>query len=181
MQTLIAVGSTNRVKVAAVKNALIDEEVAIIPCSATSKVRDQPLTAEETLQGAINRAKDCLEKTEATLAIGLEGGIEFMHEKVYLCHWGALVDREHKTFITNSALFLLPEIDEGDLRAGKNLDEILLKMSGIENLGSKEGAIGYFTANRLTREDVLAQMVKVLFGQYCYYNKLTFKNYVTII
>lgn len=166
---LIAVGSTNRVKVAAVKNALIEEEVAIIPCSASSKVRDQPLSAEETLQGAVNRARECLEKIEADLAIGLEGGIEFIQEKVYLCHWGALVDREQSTYITNSPLFLLPAIYQGDLQAGKNLDEVMLHFTGIENLGSKQGAIGYFTENRLTREEVLAHMVKVLYGQYCYY------------
>lgn len=40
----IAVGSTNPVKIQAVKNALNDEDICVTPCSASSKVRPQPLS-----------------------------------------------------------------------------------------------------------------------------------------
>ena len=167
--TEVAIGSTNSVKIQAVKNALNSESIRVVPCSALSKVRPQPLSDEETLQGAINRARDCLEKTESTLAIGLEAGIVFLNEQIYLCHWGAIVDRHQNTYFTNGPLILLPKEYAKDLIEGQNLEDIMHHSTGIENLGAKEGAIGVFTQKRLNREQVLTQMVKVLLGQYCYY------------
>ncbi|MBA2369795.1 MAG: DUF84 family protein [Candidatus Protochlamydia sp.] len=165
----IAIGSTNPVKIQAVKNALNDEDICVTPCSASSKVRPQPLSDEETLHGAINRAKDCLEKTEAAFAIGLEAGVVFLQNEVYLCHWGAIVDRNQNTYFTNGPLILLPAEYGNSLLAGENLEVIMHHSTGIKSLGAKEGAIGIFTQNRLNREQVLTQIVKALIGQYHYY------------
>ncbi len=165
----IAVGSTNPVKIQAVKNALHNENIRVISCSALSKVCPQPLSDEETLQGAINRAKDCLEKTESTFAIGLEAGVVFLQDQVYLCHWGAIVDRNQSTYFTNGPLILLPTGYCKPLLTGENLEDIMHYSTGIKSLGAKEGAIGVFTQNRLNREQVLTQIVKALIGQYRYY------------
>ena len=165
----IAIGSTNPVKVQAVKNALNDETIHIVPYAALSKVRPQPLSDEETLQGAINRAKDCLEKTDAPLAIGLEAGIVFLQNQVYLCHWGAIVDRNQNIYFTNGPLILLPTDYRQALLNGQNLEDLMHHSTGIKSLGAKEGAIGIFTQNRLNREQVLTQIVKALVGQYSYY------------
>jgi inosine/xanthosine triphosphatase len=164
----IAIGSTNPVKIQAVKNVL-DASSEIIPCSVQSHVRPQPLSDEETLQGAINRAKNCLEQTESNLAIGLEAGVVLLQNQVYLCHWGAIVDRKQNVYFTNGPLILLPLEYRKALWEGKNLEDIMHQSTGIQCLGAKEGAIGIFTENRLNREQVLTQMVKALIGQYQYY------------
>ncbi len=166
----IAIGSTNPIKIQAVKNAIDNEKVRVVPCSATSKVRSQPLSDEETRQGAINRAKDCLEKTESALGIGLEAGIALLEGKVYLCHWGAIVDRNQNVYCSNGPLILLPKEFEKLLLDGQCLEDIMHRAKGIEHLGTKEGAIGVFTQNRLNREQVLTQIVKALIGQYHYYH-----------
>lgn len=127
------------------------------------------MSDEETLRGAINRAKDCLEKTDSSIAIGLEAGIVLLQDQVYLCHWGALVDRNQNTYFTNGPLILLPAGFRKQLLEGKNLEDLMHHSTGIESLGMKEGAIGVFTHNRLNREQVLTQMVKALLGQYDYY------------
>jgi inosine/xanthosine triphosphatase len=167
--TKIAIGSMNPVKIKAVKNAFNDVEAQIVSCSALSDVRSQPLSNEETLQGAINRARDCLKKTDAGLAIGLEAGVVVLEDEVYLCHWGAIVDRNQNTYFTNGPLILLPTEYLKPLLEGQNLEDIMHHSTGIESLGAKEGAIGVFTQNRLNREQVLTQMVKALLGQYHYY------------
>lgn len=169
--TEIAIGSTNRVKIQAVKNALNNESIQVIPCSALSNVRPQPLSDEETLQGAINRAKDCLEKTDSALAIGLEAGIAFLHDQTYLCHWGAIIDRNLNTYFTNGPLILLPDVYKEPLLDGENLEDIMHRSTGIASLGTKEGAIGVFTQNLLNREQVLTQITKALVGQYNYYQQ----------
>ncbi len=167
--TEIAIGSNNPVKIQAVKNALDNDSIQLIPCSALSKVRPQPLSDEETLQGAINRAKDCLEKTKTSVAIGLEAGVIFLQDQVYLCHWGAIVDQNQNTYFTNGPLILLLSEYRKALEEGKNLEDIMHHSTGIESLGTKEGAIGVFTQNCLNREQMLTQIVKVLIGQYRYY------------
>lgn len=169
--TEIAIGSTNPVKIQAVKNALENNNIQVIPYAALSKVRPQPLSDDETLTGAINRAKDCLERTKAPIAIGLEAGVVFLNQQVYLCHWGAIVDRNQNTYFTNGPLILLPGEYSKPLLDGQNLEDIIHHSTGIENLGVKEGAIGLFTKNRLNREQVLTQIAKALLGQYDYYHQ----------
>lgn len=168
-QNIVAVGSTNPIKVQAVKNAFAHDEATIIPCSALSHVRAQPLSDEETLQGAINRAKDCLEKTDADIAIGLEAGIHFLQGQVFLCHWGAVVDRQGNIYFTNGPIILLPNTYKELLLAGQSLEDIMHTSTGIQDLGKKEGAIGIFTQGSLNREQVLTQITKVLIGQYRHY------------
>lgn len=165
---IVAVGSANQVKIDAVAQGLQGEDVVIISHPAASLVRDQPLSEEETIQGATNRAKECLYKTDAAVAFGLEGGILFKNGQVFLCHWGVLADRNGNVLISNSPLLRLPDEYRQGLRDGQNLDEMMAKFTGIENMGRKEGAIGFFTQNRLSRSQVLAQTVKILFGQYYY-------------
>ena len=172
----VAIGSTNPAKVQAVQNAFTGENIKVIPCSANSSVRSQPLSNEETLQGALNRAKDCLEKTDAELGIGLEGGIVFINNQPYLCHWGALVDRNQNSYFTNSPIIQLPGHYSQALLEGQDLDSIMQFHTGISNLGAKQGAIAVFTEDRLTRSQVLSQMVKVLIGQYQYYQSKPNEN-----
>lgn len=167
----IAIGSKNPVKIQAVKNALNNGNIQIIPYAAVSKVRSQPLSNEETLQGAINRARDCLENTQSDVAIGLEAGVVFIEDKVYLCHWGAIADRDQNIYFTNGPLVLLPSSFCIALKEEKNLEDIMHYSTGIDNLGAKEGAIGVFTQNRLNREQVLTQIATALVGQYFYYQK----------
>lgn len=100
----IVVGSTNVLKIQAVKNAAGHDGVNVFGYSASSNVRTQPLSEEETRQGAVNRAKDSLNKTQAELGIGLEAGIFFLNDLIYLCHWGALVDRNENVYITNGPI-----------------------------------------------------------------------------
>jgi inosine/xanthosine triphosphatase len=168
-EAAIAVGSTNPLKIQSVKNAAGKVGIKVIGCSAASKVRIQPLTEEETREGAVNRAKDSLSQIEAELGIGLEAGVFFLNDQVYLCHWGALVDRNDRVFLTNGPIILLPSEYREKLLAGQSLEEIMHHSTGIENLGKKEGAIGIFTENRLNREQVLTDIVKVLLAQYRYY------------
>ena len=172
IQIDVAIGSTNPIKIQAVKNVLNHDHIRIVSCLAVSHVRPQPLSDEETKQGAINRAKDCLEKTQASLAIGLEAGIVFLSAECYLCHWGALVDRKQNVYSTNGPLILLPKHYRELLLNGQNLEEIMHHSTGIQKLGAKQGAIGVFTDNRLDREQVLTHMVKVLVGQYTHYQSL---------
>ena len=55
------------------------------------------LSDEETMQGAINRAKRALEEGEAPIGIGLEGVMKTEHG-LFMCNWGALATMDGKVF-----------------------------------------------------------------------------------
>ncbi len=166
---VVAVGSKTGVKVKSTQNALEKENVIIMPCPARSKVQDQPLTEEETKLGALNRAKDCLAKTDAEIAFGLESGVFFKDDEVYLCNWGVLIDRNDKMFVTNSPNILLPKEFRDDLLSGKPLKDIIHDFTGMETEDNNTCAIALFTNHSFSREKQFTEIVKTLWEQYHYF------------
>ncbi len=73
---IIAVGSTNQAKVLAVKEVLLDSSYfstfKVGECQVGSDVSDQPITLEETIQGAKNRARNAFEKCYCKYSFGIE-------------------------------------------------------------------------------------------------------------
>lgn len=76
---VIAVGSTNPAKVLAVKEVLLDStrfaKIKVIELRVGSNVSDQPISLQETIQGAKNRAKNAFEKCECKYSFGIESGL----------------------------------------------------------------------------------------------------------
>ena len=57
----------------------------------SSEVSAQPLSDNETMTGAINRAKNALKSEDAQIGVGLEGGVVKTEHGYFLCNWGAIV------------------------------------------------------------------------------------------
>ncbi|MDD3171382.1 MAG: DUF84 family protein [Bacilli bacterium] len=163
----VYLGSKNAAKLKAVEMALPDYE--IIGIDAKSGVSNQPLTDEETIKGAFNRAK---ELPQDGLRLGLEAGVEIHNDVMFLINWGVLIDEENNTFYAGGTRIPLPEeVRRGIIEDKKELSEVMEKYSDIDNIRSKEGAIGYLTCNQVTRSDIFIHIVKLLYGQYLYQKK----------
>ena len=69
----VAVGSRNPVKVKATKNVLdqIYGEVEVVSIDTDSGVPDQPFGINQTIEGAINRAKNAY-SDEFDMSVGIE-------------------------------------------------------------------------------------------------------------
>src|SRR3990172_372438 len=91
----IAIGSQHPAKVAAATAVLRQAfpHAQIIALTVDSGVRPAPTSAEETIQGALGRARRALEEAGADLGIGIEDGIE---------------ETPHGTFLGGSAHVLAP-------------------------------------------------------------------------
>ena len=89
----VVVGSKNKTKVGAVEKVWKDAEITSL--SVPSGVAAQPFSDEETMQGAINRAKRALEEGEAQIGIGLEGGVMKTEYGLFMCR-GALATSDGK-------------------------------------------------------------------------------------
>lgn len=160
----IIIGSLNQAKINAVKNVFKNYVVEAI--NSSSNISDQPMTDDETLLGAINRAKNCHKNYPTDLAIGLEGGVMLIKEELYLCNWGVLMPPNKKMIKASGARINLPLEFLSDLNAGIELSELVDNYSKKSNTRSFEGAIGIFTDDEINREQMFEHVLHLLKGQY---------------
>ncbi|MCQ5366008.1 DUF84 family protein [Anoxybacillus salavatliensis] len=163
----IAVGTKNNTKVKAVKAVFYEAHYTIISSDVQPSVSKQPFSDEETLQGAIERATLAVCKQQAHIGIGLEGGV-FVAQNggIWLCNWGALVDRDGVVVVAGGARIPLPaEIGE-QLRSGKELAEVMDEYANRRDVRSNEGAIGILTNGAIDRTTMYTHIVHMLKGQY---------------
>lgn len=159
-----AVGSINPVKVQAVENVLKEFfDVEVIPVDVESKVPKQPI-GEETIQGAINRARQALEKTDADLGIGIEAGlfkVPFAKSGYFDQQYCAIIDRSNRVTLGCGPGFEYPEGVIKEVLQGKEIEEAMEKLSGIIKIGEKIGAIGYLSRGYMNRVKLTEQAVLV--------------------
>ena len=164
----IVVGSTNKAKVQAVQQS-IPTSWELSTINVPSGVSNQPFSDEETIQGAITRASNALEQTDASVAIGLEGGVVETPYGLFLCNWAALKVKEtQKTYIAGGARIPVPEEVAVKLRAGQELGPVMEEYTSVHDVRSNEGAIGIFTNAKITRSTMFSHIIDLLIGQYEY-------------
>ncbi|WP_040207598.1 DUF84 family protein [Neobacillus jeddahensis] len=167
----IVIGSKNPAKIAAVKNSFDQDELEFIPLDVPSGVNDQPFSDDETIRGAINRAKEALRMGNGDIGIGLEGGVQETSYGLLLCNWGALATPTVEPFIAGGARFLLPAEVAARLRAGEELGPVMDEYAKMKNVRKHEGAVGIFTNGMINRVDMFTHVTKLLVGQYDYFTK----------
>ncbi|MFC0300945.1 DUF84 family protein [Virgibacillus soli] len=166
----IIIGSKNPAKMEAVKTVFSDAVVEAD--SVPSDVSAQPFSDEETREGAINRAKACSKRHENTIGIGLEGGVMYVGKQLFLCNWGALVTEEGNVFTASGARIALPTEIEEQLKFGTELGDVMDAYAKKQDVRKKEGAIGIFTNDLVSRSDMFVHVVQLLRGQWEYWNKV---------
>ncbi|PWA09484.1 DUF84 domain-containing protein [Pueribacillus theae] len=167
----VAVGSKNRAKLLAVERIASDMGMNVFVHPVPSGVSPQPLSDNETKEGALNRARGALQHPKCSIGIGLEGGVDKLENQWFVCNWGALVDAGGIEIVSSGARFLLPKAVCCELVKGKELSTVMDEFAGKKNIGQSEGAVGIFTNGLVTRSEMYEHLVKILFGQYLFYKK----------
>lgn len=162
----IVIGSKNPTKIKAVQDTF--KTARVNSFSASSDVSAQPFSDEETRLGAINRAKQCAMSTQDAVGIGLEGGVMSLANQLYLCNWGALVTPSGDLFTASGARIVLPEDIAKQLLAGTELGDLMDDYAHKSGVRNKEGAIGVFTNDLVSREAMFTHVVTLLKGQWDY-------------
>ncbi|MGL1888432.1 MAG: inosine/xanthosine triphosphatase [Reichenbachiella sp.] len=150
----IGIGSMNPVKINCVRQAfeeMMEGEMVFIGIDVNSSVSDQPLTNEETLLGAENRAKDSqLKLKDAEFWVGIEGGVENTNGGMEAFAWVVILSKEKKG-ISRTATFMLPlqiaELVNQGVELGHADDQIFKR----KNSKQKDGAIGILTNGKIDR------------------------------
>ena len=163
---LISIGSKNPAKIAAVEAGFKHYNCTIIPVKVDSLVSDQPMTDEETIRGAVNRAENALSLSGADLGIGLEGGVQQTAHGLFLCNWGALVIQGSRPFIAGGARIPLPEEVAVKVNQGMELGPVMEEWTRSPHVRKQEGAVGVFTNGRIDRKTMFTHIIELLAGQF---------------
>ncbi len=159
----IVIGSSNKAKVAAVTSVF--SEADIISVTVSSDVSSQPIGDEETLNGAINRAKNAQQLSGNAVAIGLEGGVMYLNNQLYLTNWGAIATLDGVVYTASGARIALPSQFIEEIHAGRELSDIMNEYTKREDIRHHEGAIGIFSNDHISRAAMFAHIVTLLKGQ----------------
>ncbi|WP_042223145.1 DUF84 family protein [Oceanobacillus manasiensis] len=164
----IVVGSTNPTKVKAVREVFTSHDIE--PQAVPSHVSPQPMSDVETRKGAINRASQCVLSEGADIGIGLEGGVMEIDGQLFVCNWGALVTKNQKLYTASGARIVLPIEFAKQLKAGKELGDLMDTYASREGVRKKEGAIGIFTNDHVSRQEIFEHVLTLLRGQWEYWS-----------
>jgi len=164
----ITVGSTNPVKVAAVRDIIAEyphlAEAEIIGMDTPSGVSPQPKSLDETIQGAMNRAKAAF--IEEGYGIGLESGLFAVpHTKSgYMDVCAAAIYDGQEFHLGLSSAWEFPDkaIMESIFAGDIEMNEAVHRAGLTDNkqVGSAEGAIGLLTKGRLNRQEYTKQALR---------------------
>jgi len=158
----VAVGSSNGVKIAAVRAVLarLNPAAQCDGVTVPSGVPDQPWGDDETVRGAEGRARAALAASTADLAIGLEGGVvELADGALRTCAWAVAVDRSGIRGVGGSMAIPLPESVAARLRAGEELSHAMDAVSRQTGTGRGVGAVGVLTAGLVDRQRAYESLV----------------------
>ncbi|MDU4092867.1 MAG: inosine/xanthosine triphosphatase [Pantoea sp.] len=153
----VVAATTNPAKISAISQAFHDVfgegSCHIEGVAVDSGVAAQPLTNAETRTGARHRVMNARQvRPEADFWVAIEAGIEDNDAFAWM-----VVEDHKQRGESRSASFTLPASIMASLHAGHELGEEMARLTGIENIKHKGGAIGVFTQGLLTRSSVYYQ------------------------
>ena len=158
----IIVTSHNPVKIAAAREAFTsrfkDSKIQLIPVDVKSGVPAQPMSDQETRQGARNRVNNAKRQyPDADFWVGMEGGLDFFDDRLMAFAWMVIAGGESPLSETRSATLPLPPrvraLVMGGLELGDGNDRV------FATLNSKQGggAYGLLTDGLMSRESIYTQ------------------------
>lgn len=155
----IAVGSKNPVKIESARagfQAMFPENIfSAEGYDVASGVSDQPMSSQETLQGATNRARALRElNPTADFFVGIEGGIETINDTLFASAWIVVIDRGGTSTLGRSGAFPLPPGVKRLVDSGVELGHANDKVFEQHNSKQQGGAVASLTGGVITRHSL---------------------------
>ena len=159
----IIVGSTNPVKINSTKlafeTAFPEEEFEVEGVSVVSDVRDQPMSNDETLLGAKNRAENAKAKNDADYWVGIEGGIEDREDELEAFAWMVIIGADGGRGKARTSSFVLPHEVSLLVRSGLELGQADDQVFNQSHSKQKNGAVGLLTNDIIDRSEYYKQAI----------------------
>ncbi len=166
----IAVGSTRKPKLGAVREALDsigsilapNQQLEVVGVEVESGVGHTPISREELMQGARQRAEAVAKLAKQfgepwKFCVGLEGGLDVVYEngrrRVFLESWAYVSDGNHGFFGRSGSIEVAHEIAEEVVDRGTELSVAIDHFAGEVGIRDAQGAWGVLSGNLVTRQD----------------------------
>lgn len=152
----VVVGSKNPVKVNAARNVLkrIYNDLTVYSLNVDSEIPDQPFGLDQTIAGAVNRAKNAF-SDEFDLSIGIESGLIEVPQTLtgYIdIQWCAIFDGDQITIGASSGFEYPPTVIK-QVMDGFEVGDVMDEVTGVDNLGQKKGAVSHLSHDMLNRTE----------------------------
>lgn len=159
----VIIASNNPVKMNAVKTGfekMFPNEMFVWESvSVHSGVADQPMSSQEALVGAENRARNAKSMFNgADYWVGIEGGVERIDHEMEAFAWVVVHSGDMKGKARTGTFFLPRKVVEL-ISEGKELGEADDIVFGHANSKQKNGAVGILTGNVIDRTAFYAEAV----------------------
>jgi len=156
MMKKVIVASTNPVKIntteCGFEKMFPESKFDVTGVSSESEVSNQPMSEEETLRGATNRAENAKKKVpDADYWVGIEGGLEEMNGGMEAFAWIVIKSKNALEGRGRTGSFFLPNRVVELIKDGKELGEADDIIFGKTNSKQSNGAVGILTGDILTR------------------------------
>lgn len=158
----IVVTSFNPVKIEAVRQAFLSQfpsaGTSIVPVGVDPGVADQPMSDDETRQGARNRVAAARRQLpDADYWVGLEGGLDYFDGDLMAFAWMVVAGPGGRVSETRSATLPLPPGVQTLVEDGLELGEANDRVFSTLNSKQAGGAYGLLTNGLMTRESIYTQ------------------------
>jgi inosine/xanthosine triphosphatase len=167
----IIIASKNPVKIEAARKsfctAYADDEIEIIAVDAPSLVSDQPMSTQETRDGAVNRVTYCQQSYEADYYVSYEGGVDVL-DNVPSTFAVVCIANSKKLQTGRTASLPLPNQIYQKLKMGEELGPAMDNMFNTVNIKQKGGAIGQLTNGLETRESIYVSATLLTLSAFFY-------------
>ena len=136
------------------------QDIEFEPMQIESGVNATPLSVEELLIGARQRAESAMSKhagmkrgDETVYSVGVEGGVSVFLEQAFLQSWACVFDGTRVSFGSSGSIEIPPSLADAVVRDGADLGEVIDIFAGQMNVRSNQGTWGILTNDLITRED----------------------------
>lgn len=179
----IAAGSTRRPKLNAVQEAAdlfrcyfsADTTIEVHGYEVESGVSHTPLSREELMQGARQRAETLAARLAATgdaanFYVGLEGGLDVVEEpgrrRVFLESWAYVADGERGHFGCSGSIEIPEALAEEVVIRGTELSAAIDDFAGQAGIRDAQGAWGVLSGNLILRQESFRVAVVAAFAPF---------------
>jgi inosine/xanthosine triphosphatase len=160
---VVAVGSKNPAKTLGTRKAFsrFFPDLELAEVDATSSVQAQPLTLDETIDGALKRARLALRLSDrAHFGVGIEAGLAAFGDEQLNLQVAAIMDRLGRSTLGSSCGFMVPGlVVRGMQVGGMELDSFSKGLTDADRVREEDGVVYHLTKGAVSRLDMTEQCV----------------------
>ena len=165
---IINIASHNPTKIKALREIIRDYDnlnlAAVIDVDGCSRVSEQPITLEETILGAMNRAREAFK--DCDYSVGLESGLMAVPytQTGYMDVCACAIFDGHNYYLGLSSAWEPPAtVVHYIINEGLDMNEAALKagLTPKKNVGSAEGLVGIVTKGKLSRKEYTKEAIRM--------------------